>query len=292
MRADGVNLLKFVVKKIMNECYGKKFILNGELYQSATFDISLVNEGESVYEVIRVVRGNPVFFDDHIERLKSSVRLQHKKMLADSETLRADIITLFKYDKHREVNLKIVFNFKKNEVNYLVYFIEPIYPSEEQYAKGVKGILFFAERKDPGSKVIDHKLRSSIFHKLIVTGGYEALLVNDEGMITEGSRSNIFFLRGNKLYTAPDDLILSGITRKHLIEICRSNKIEISFECVRADKISEYDAAFMTGTSPMVLPFSFIDETRFKVDIPVMKQLRKLYIDRVEESISVFRRRG
>jgi len=142
----------------MNECYGKKFILNGELQPADQFDNAMVYEGDSVYEVIRMYKGNPVFFNDHMERLEMSTRLQQKKILADAESLKKNIINLTKSDRKKEANLKIVFNYNKDSRNYLVYFIEPIYPTEEQYRKGVKGILFYAERKDPASKVINHKL--------------------------------------------------------------------------------------------------------------------------------------
>ncbi len=273
----------------MNECFGKKFILNGTLQPEELFDNSLVYEGDSIYEVIRMVKGSPVFFHDHMERLAISVKLQHKELLADIPTLRKDILNLSRSDKKKEANLKIVFNFNKSSTNYLVYFIEPIYPSEEQYKKGVKGILFFAERKDPESKVINHKLRSFIYHKLIHEGGYEALLVNKDNLITEGSRSNIFFLKGDTLVTAPEDVVLNGITRKHILEICRENKILIEFACVNADHISEYNAVFMTGTSPIVLPFYCINDKIFNVSLPLIARLRKLYFAKAEESIMFFR---
>jgi len=274
---------------MMNECYGKKFILNGELQPADQFDNAMVYEGDSVYEVIRMYKGNPVFFYDHMERLEMSTRLQHKKMLADAEILNKNIINLTKSDRKKEANLKIVFNYNKDSSNYLVYFIEPIYPTEEQYRKGVRGILFYAERKDPASKVINHKLRSSIYHKLILEGGYEALLVNEKGQITEGSRSNIFFLTGNSLITAPDNTILSGITRKHILEICREQNIPVQLACVKANKISDYEVVFMTGTSPMVLPFCCIDDRKFKVGNPLIEKLRTLYLERVEDSINRFR---
>lgn len=273
----------------MNECFGKKFILNGKLEDAHFFDNSLVYEGDSVYEVIRMVKNNPVFFHDHMERLETSVRIHKKEMLADIQTIRKNIIRLTKADRKKEVNLKIVFNYNKGSINYLIYYIEPIYPSEQQYTKGVKGILFYAERKDPASKVINHKLRSSIFHKLILEGGYEALLVNSKGQITEGSRSNIFFLRNNILYTAPDKLILEGITRKHILEICEANNIKVKLTAVKADRLSDYEAVFMTGTSPMVLPFSQIDDKTFKVGVPVIEELRRLYQIKAAESISRFR---
>lgn len=273
----------------MIECCGKKFILNGDLHQAELFDNSLVYEGESIYEVIRVVKGYPVFFNDHMERLASSVRLQHKEILADTPALKRAIINLIKSDRKKETNIKIVFNYNGGTENYLVYYIKPIYPSEEQYKKGVKGILFYAERKDPESKVINHKLRSSIYHRLIHEAGYEALLVNENNQITEGSRSNIFFLKGDTLVTAPDKFILNGITRKHILEICRDNHIKVDFHCVNADEISEFDAVFMTGTSPKVLPFYCIDKNIFNVRLPLIEKLRLLYMLKAEESIRVFR---
>jgi branched-chain amino acid aminotransferase len=273
----------------MIECYGDKFIHNGDLQTAEVFDKSLVYEGDSIYEVIRMVKGSPLFFRDHMERLTNSVNLQQKRQLADISTLRKDIIALSRSDKKKEANLKIVFNYKSGSENYLIYFIEPIYPSAEQYRKGVKGILFSAERKDPESKVIDHKLRSSISHKLIIESGYEALLVNENNLITEGSRSNIFFLKGESLVTAPDNVVLNGITRKHILEICHENQINVEFACVKSDDILQYDAVFMTGTSPMVLPFYCIGNNFFNVKLPLIERLRKLYIQKAEDSIKIFR---
>ena len=270
----------------MNECYGKKFILNGVLQPAEVFDKSLVYEGESVYEVLRMIKGKPIFFPDHMERLATSVNLRKREFLADIPTLRKAIVNLTRSDKKRDINLKIVFNYNNNSANYLIYFIESVYPSESQYQKGVKGVLYFAERQDPESKVINHKLRSSIYHKLILEGGYEAILVNGNNLVTEGSRTNIFFLKGEKLVTAPDNIVLNGITRKHILEICMENGIQVDFSCVNAGSIKDFDASFMTGTSPLVLPFYCIGDTSFKVKIPLIEKLRKLYLQKAEASIN------
>jgi len=273
----------------MNECYGNNFILNGELQPAESFDNSHVYEGDSVYEVIRMIGGNPVFFNDHMERLSASLKYQKKEPLADIPALKKSIMVLKKTEKRKEINLKIVFNYNNGLGNYLVYFIEPIYPSEEQYTKGVKGIFFFAERKDPESKVINHKLRSSIYHKLIQEGAYEAILVNEKKLITEGSRSNIFFLKDDTVITAPDNVILNGITRKYILEICREKQIEVQLSCVKVEEIDKCDSVFMTGTSPMVLPFYCIEDKIFNVRSPLVRLLRQLYIIKAEESIRTFR---
>ena len=273
----------------MNECFGKKFILNGELLPAELFNDSLVYDGNPVYEVLKMVKGTPVFFNDHMERLYISVKLQGKEMLADHQTLRMAIINLSRSESNTETNLKIVFNYNNRQGNYIVYFIEPIYPSAEQYKNGVKGILFYGERKNPNSKVIDNKLRSSISQRLIQESAYEVILVNRKNMITEGSRSNIFFLKGDTLITAPDNLILSGITRKHIIEICYTEKINVEFKCISADEMTGYESVFMTGTSPMVLPFCCIDDISFNVELPLLAKLRESYMILAEESIQNFR---
>lgn len=273
----------------MNECFGNKFILNGELQTAELFDNSLIYDGDSIYEVIRMVKGIPVFFKDHLDRMQASVRYQGKEMLATPETLRKAIITLSGSERKKETNLKIVFNYNRGVKNYLVYFIEPVYPSSEQYKKGVKGILFHAERKDPESKLINPRLKSEIYHRLILDGAYEALLVNENNMITEGSRSNIFFVNGSTLVTAPENLILNGITRKHILEICSQENINVDLRCVSADTISGFESVFMTGTSPIVLPFCCIEDVRFKVELPVIVKLRELFMKRAEKSIASFR---
>lgn len=272
----------------MNEISGKNYILNGELKPVEFFNDSLVTGGQSIYEVIRIVKGQPVFFHDHMDRLVNSVHLQSKKTLANVTDLRRSILKLIKSDRKKEANLKIVFNYNTDSENYLVCYIKHSYPTAEQYKHGVKGILYFAERKDPESKVINHMLRSSVKQKLNEKKAYEAILVNENNLITEGSKSNIFFLKNDTLFTAPDDMILNGITRKHVLAICREHKINYELKCVNADDISKYEAVFITGTSPMVLPLCCIGEVKFNTKLQLMEELRKLYSLKAKESVALF----
>lgn len=272
----------------MKEYSGNHFILNGQLIEADQFNNSLVFSGDTIYEVIRLVRGTPVFFADHFERLAASVSFSGKRMMADFSSLKAAIILLSGADKRKEINIKVVFNYNEEAENWLVYYIDSSYPSEEQYRKGVKGILFYAERKDPQSKVLNYRLKSAIHQELASEGAYEALLVNEKNQVTEGSRSNVFFLKAGSLITAPDDLILKGVTRKHIIEICKAEGIELHYTCVDADELQQYECVFMTGTSPMVLPYYCINEYFFDVKHPLLQKLRTIYKKRVDDSIIRF----
>ena len=74
-----------------------------------------------------------------------------------------------------------------------------------------------------------------------------------------------------------------------IMKICKENKINVGLECINADKISEFDSVFMTGTSPIVLPFNCIGNVVFSVRHPFLERLRNLYLIKAEESISFFR---
>jgi branched-chain amino acid aminotransferase len=274
----------------MGECAEKLFILNGKIKTVEQFDDSFVYKGNSVYEVIRTVEGTPLFFNDHMERLKSSLILQGKRFLATTDTLRHDILLLSERVDTKEKNLKIVFNYNNGSETYLIYFIESVYPTEKQYIEGVKAILFRAERRDPESKVINNELRTEINRLLKEKDAYEALLVNKENCITEGSRSNVFFLKNDLLVTAPDNVILKGITRKYILQICDEIDIRVELRCVDADKIGEFDAVFMTGTSPMVLSYCCVDTIKFNPELPLLNRLRELYMNKAEESLRQFQK--
>jgi branched-chain amino acid aminotransferase len=270
----------------MSECFGKSFLLNGQLFDSGSFDNSMVYDGESIYEVIRVSNGMPLFLDDHLARLESSAGYRKKVLPASRNELRRNVSMLLDSEGKKDVNMKIVINYNNGKTNMLIYLLKPSYPTADQYENGVTGILFYAERKDPESKVINHELRTEIYQRLIAENAYEALLVNRNNCITEGSRSNIFFISGNELLTAPDKEVLGGITRMHLIQICRERNIRVGFRCVGVDEIRRFDSVFMTGTSPVVLPFCRIDDFTFNVNHEYIRLLRSLYLEKAKESIN------
>jgi branched-chain amino acid aminotransferase len=272
----------------MSEIVGDHIILNGDLIRAGEFKDDLICTGESVYEVIRMVNGIPLFFNDHMARLSASLNLQGKTHLAHPGNLKRDIIKLSDAIFMKENNIRIVFNYSVNSNNYLIHHIRSSYPSEHDYNNGVKGILFDGERKDPEAKVIDNDLRFRIAKALKDGIAYEAILVNRTGLITEGSKSNIFFIHEDRLYTAPDHLILKGITRRHILNICYDEGIRVEYMCIDAKRISEYDSVFMTGTSPAVLPFCSIAGNIFRPDHPLIGKLREVYMVKAAESMNEF----
>lgn len=256
------------------ECVGEYYVLNGQLKRADTFDETLVNAGFSIYEVIRVINSRPVFLNDHYDRFVNSTKQTNKRLLLSLSDLRDNIAILVAKNDTSNYNIKAVMNYGDGGENTLVYNIRSTYPTDEQYAIGVKGITFNAVRDNPGSKVINFNLREAENKAIADREAYEALLVNEKGEVTEGSRSNVFLLKDDVLYTAPEDVVLCGITRKYIIQICEDMKLKIVYKCVKVSELHLYDAVLMTGTSPVVIAFNKVNDIPFDVDREIIKTLR------------------
>ena len=250
----------------MRECYGRQYYHNGRMFDCPGFDTHLIFEGESVYEVIRVMEGIPLFFEDHLQRFHQTLSLRDIKSGQSDDEITDAVRQVILGNNIQEGNIKIIFNFDPGHVrssHLLVYRVEHFYPAPEMYARGVKCTLYQAERPQPTAKIIYHTLRLTIYNKLIETGMYEALLVNRRGYITEGSRSNVFFIRDNTIYTAPDTMVLPGISRGYVIRICRELSVPLQMKAVHLEELPGMDALFLTGTSIKVLPVNTVDEHTF-----------------------------
>lgn len=273
----------------MGECTGKYFIENGVLKASESFNVSMIYQGELVYDVLRVIEGIPLFFEDHIERLDESLALSKHRPLAAKGDLIDHIRLLVRENGIENGNVKIIYHFNGAINLYMVYFIEARYPDDQMYKTGVDTILFDAERKTPAAKIFNFRLRSSISDALVRKSAYEALLVNTDNCITEGSRSNVFFIMGNHLITADDKYVLGGITRKYVKQLCYEKNIPVVFRCLPASELHHVDAVFLSGTSPQILPVRSVGEYLFSVDHPVLGILLDEYSEKVRSYVTLHR---
>jgi branched-chain amino acid aminotransferase len=160
---------------------------------------------------------------------------------------------------------------------FAMWFIPVFYPAGKLYTTGVKVALIDFERNSPQIKMHRPDYKNAIAAALKQYDVYELLLVQNE-KITEGSKSNVFFIREDTVFTAPDRLVLSGITRNKVIEICKKLSIPIHLQAIDIKSIKSMDAAFLTGTSPKVLPINEIhDLITFKSGNHIVQQILKEY---------------
>ncbi len=87
----------------------------------------------------------------------------------------------------------------------------------------------------------------------------EALLLDHEGFVAEGSGENIFLVRGGKLFTPDSTAILEGITRDSIFTIAKNNNLVIKEKRITRDELYIADEAFFTGTASEIVPISSVD---------------------------------
>jgi len=268
----------------MPECIQKIFLRNGQLLESTLFDESFLTEPHYIYEVFRVINGIPLFIEDHLERLKQTVALSGLPAELVPADFEQQVTNLIGANALQEGNIKVVvlLSDKDQEAAFLIYIMEHQYPSASEFENGVALALHYGVRENPNAKVMDVGLRSNtnqVKKKQLV---YETLLVDKDHCITEGSRSNVFFVRGDELITPPLADVLPGVTRKHVMKLCGDLNIPLKEEKVHEDGLGQMDAVFITGTSRKVLPAFRIDEWLYPPDHPIVRQLQAAFNQEVE----------
>lgn len=115
-----------------------------------------------------------------------------------------------------------------------------------------------------------------------LTDGYdEALLLDNEGYVAEGSGENIFIVNDNTIYTPEVNSALDGITRRTVMKIAEDEGIEIKVKNITRDEIYISDEAFFTGTAAEVTPIRELDERSIGNGSrgPITEKLQKKFFD-------------
>jgi branched-chain amino acid aminotransferase len=256
-------------------------LTNSGFFPEASLPEKFVTSGPVVYEVIRVIDQIPLFLADHFERLVHSASFQQWKFDMDLEEFRKMTAQLIQLNQKTAGNIRFEYGFSGEAYFWSYRFIQHSYPSTEDYRNGVKTDLIFDERPNPNAKVVQAEIREKCNRMLVEQGLYEVLLVDRHGMITEGSRSNVFFVKDDVFYTAPDSMVLVGITRQKVISCLSDLGYRLVEEPVAVNRLGAFDAVFLTGTSPKVLPVSTIGNQKFATSNACVRVL----IDRYDQLI-------
>jgi len=250
---------------------GKNIVLNGKVAAASEY-----RTGAAVpvyYEVIRVMKGNFLFLDDHLERLLLSCK-KAKAECPDAESLKEGLRLLVSIEPMLDGNVKLQIYHRRANIESVCFFTPHFYPSESDYRTGVVTRSYKFERPDPNIKRWNETFRENVNRFIREERIYEAILLSDKGTLTEGSRSNLFFIDlNNKIITAPQHIILPGITRKYVLQICSELGLTIEERALDISEARSMQACFLSGTSPKVLPVCCLDQYSFDPIHPLVKEL-------------------
>lgn len=269
------------------ECINKYFIENGNLKEIIEFNEDILKQKGIVYEVFRVVDGIPMFLENHLNRITNSLSILGKKMPYSGEEIKKQIKNLIIKNDVKVGNIKLLHDSLSDKKNLIAYFIKHSYPTEEMYEEGIRTILYFGERENPNAKIINQSFRESVNEAIKTNNAYEAILVNNKGYLTEGSRSNIFMVKGDTLITSPVKEVLPGVTRGTIIDLCNKNNIKVIEKEVRYDEIKDMDGLFMSGTSPKILPINSVNDYNFNSGKnSIIENLIKIFNENMKKYIN------
>ena len=226
---------------------------------------------DGVYESIRTYNKKLFRYIDHLDRLKRSL----KEIRIDFDELDSIENLIFELIKKNELGNEVLVylqitrgsvfprthSFPKEKTTPTIFIsVQELKESTEDQTKGVKIIL----QEDLRWLRCDIKSTSLLpvvlaSQKATEENAAEAILVRD-GMITEGTHTNFFAVKNETLFTAPKSkLILEGITRKVVLELCEKFKIDFHEEFINKDDLKSFDEFFITSTTKEITPVTSID---------------------------------
>lgn len=241
---------------------GKYYIFNNNMKDSREFDDNIIKGEKNIYEVLKVKKGVPLLLEDHIIRLKNTSKLINLEIWLEDGFIEDAIKKLIEKNKVEEGSLKFLLNFE--EKNFICYFEETTFPTREDFRKGISTALYKKERKNPNAKVLNNNFRKDLDKFIKDKNIFEAILVDRNGFITEGSKSNIFMVKGDKLITTPSKAVLLGITRKQVLDICNKLNISVVEKYLTHQELKEMDGIFISSTPFDILPVKNVDDIKFE----------------------------
>jgi len=140
----------------------------------------------------------------------------------------------------------------------------PSYMDPEAKKKGISIIKSpYQQYENPlysNNKIIGTYINSIMaLHDALAKNADEAILLDKNGFISEGSGENLFIIKDSKLLTPKTDFCLNGITRQSVIQIARDLGIEVEEKNLIFDELVDADEAFFSGTAVEITPITKVD---------------------------------
>lgn len=260
--------------------------INGQFVAPTEASVSVFDRsflyGDSLYEVVRTYQGKPFRLKEHMKRLQKSAALCQMKFSHSIEEYEREMLrSIEQYrsqpgKQNEDVYVRIVisrgagkigFGLRNVETPYLyVIYVEPIsmFPNKP-FDQGGKLQISSRTRNlpnalDPAMKSGNY-LNSLLAYLTAADAGYDdALMLDYQGFMTEGTTYNIFYVNRGIVATSPLDVgILDGVTRRAIIDLC----VELGIPCREVRYPKEYlyqaDEVFVSSSLKEVLPVFDLD---------------------------------
>lgn len=262
------------------ESMGEQLIyLNGEFVRKEDAKVSVYDHGflygDGVFEGIRSYNGNVFRLEEHLERLYDSAKSVMLEIPHTFEEMTRLVVETLRRNELKDAYIRLIVSRGVGNLG-----IDPLTCSKPSviviaealslfpkslYDNGIE-IVSVATRRNR-SDVLSPKVKSLNYMNNILVkieanlaGVSEALMLNDQGYVAEGSADNIFIVRKNKILTPPGYVgALEGITRNAIMEVAAQKGYEVQEGVFTRHDVYVADEVFLTGTAAEVIAVIKVD---------------------------------
>lgn len=253
--------------------------MNGEYVKKEEAAVSVFDHGflygDGIFEGIRVYNGNIFRLREHLERLYDSAKSILLKVPYDLEKMEQLIAESVRKNDLRDAYIRLIVSrgvgdlgldpAKCAKPNIIIIVDQVTIYSQELYDNGLHIISVPTRRNIPDAlnpKIKSLNYLNNILVKLEANraGLGEALMMNADGYVAEGSSDNIFIVKRGVVYTPPTYLgALEGITRQAIMDICERVGYTVKEEPFTRHDVYVSDEVFLTGTAAEVIAVVDVD---------------------------------
>lgn len=253
--------------------------VNGEYYTKEDAKVSVYDHGflygDGIFEGIRIYDGNIFRCREHLDRLYDSAKSIDLKIPLDIDEMEQALVDSIKKNGLRDGYIRLVVSRGPGDLGLdprrsrganVVIIVEQlsIYP-EEAYLNGLKMVSASTRRNTPDA--LNPKIKSlNYLNNVLIkiqanlAGVEEAIVLNAQGYVTEGSGDNIFIIKNGVVTTPPSWVgALEGITRAAIIDICNRLGYPVKEEPFALHDVYVADEVFLTGTAAEVIAVREVD---------------------------------
>lgn len=228
-------------------------------------DITVLR-GYSVFESLRTYDRRPFHLEEHLQRLYHSAASIELEVPYFHDEIAGVIQEVIERNPYTHATIRILVTGGESEDGIiaigkpmLVVMITPLGERDmERFAKGIKLITTRLQRVSPEAKTTNYEAAVRSLKEAAHRNAADALFVNEQGQVLEGTRSNFFAFRGDRLFTARAG-VLMGVTRNVVLELARG-RFTIEERPVLLSELPQIDEAFITSSSKEITPVVQIDD--------------------------------
>ncbi len=279
---------------------------NGEFLKESELRLSPFNRGlhfgDGVFETMRAYSGRVFRLDNHIKRLFNGLDVLRIENKVDASAIINAVRSLIDVNGLTDASLKITafreecpaFDPAPGLKACFLMTVNPFdFKRKIHCAKGISAGIVTVRRNSSSPHVFIKSLNflENIFGRREShdRGFDEAIFLNDQKLVAEGSISNIFIIKDSVLLTPPVDTgILKGITRDVVLEIADDIGMKYSEESLKVKDVLTADEAFMTNSLMEIMPLREIDGHPVGKHCPgtMTADLMKSYTGKVDKEVS------